>query len=67
MGGGVAGGAGFGGVEEIGHLAGGDVVVVEAGIGGGAFGEVAVEGVHGPTEEGGAVALNGAVGVQLDE
>lgn len=67
MGCGVAGCAIFGGVEEVGHLASGDVVVVETAVGGGACGEVAVEGVHRLAEERGAVALNGTVGVEFDE
>ncbi len=65
VGGGVAGCAVFGGVEEVGHFTGGDVVVVEAAVGCGACSEVAVEGVHWFTQEGGAVAFDGAVGVQL--
>ena len=67
MGGWVTSCAVFRGVEEIGHLAGGDVVIVEARVGGGALGEVAVEGVHGLAEEHGAVAFDGAVGVEFDE
>ncbi len=67
MGCGVAGCAVFGGVEEVGHLTGGDVVVVETTVGGGACGEVAVKGAHRLAEERGAVALNGSVGVQLYE
>jgi hypothetical protein len=54
-------------VDEVGHFAGGDVVVGETGVFGGALLEVAVEGAHGFAEEHVGVALAGAVGVELDE
>jgi hypothetical protein len=51
------GGRVFFGVDGVGHFAGGDVVVGETGVFGGALLEVAVEGAHGLTRDVGGLLL----------
>lgn len=54
-------------MNQVGHFAGGDVVVAEGGVLLGVCGEVPVESVSGFTEEGVVIASDAAVGVKLDE
>lgn len=65
--GGVAGLAGFGGVDDVYQLAGGDVVEMEIGVGGGEIVEGSVEPAHGGAEEHVDVGGNATVGVELGE